>query len=127
MPAWGRLRWQTVQTVGGTTVGETVTTKVKTTSVACQWPGSGLMLLDEAVAAQAQMRSRARVSAARRALPRRAVVSAGVGSAGWAYLAGCDGLGRSVTKARLRAALGVAGNCRLAASSNDVRSQGRDA
>ena len=25
-------------TAGGTTVGETVTTKVKTTSVACQWP-----------------------------------------------------------------------------------------
>jgi hypothetical protein len=92
VPAWGRLRWQTVQTVGGTTVGatvgETVTTKVKTTSVACQWPGSGLMLLDEAVAAQAQMRSRARVSAARRALPRRAVVSAGIGSAGWALSRG---------------------------------------
>ena len=30
----------------GQAVGETVTTKVKTTSVARQWPGSGLIPLD---------------------------------------------------------------------------------
>jgi hypothetical protein len=103
-------------------------TKVKTTSVACQWPGSGLMLLDEAVAAQAQMRSRARVSAARRALPRRAVVSAGIGSAGWALSRGLRRPGVVGHKsAAVGGALGVAGNCRLAASSNDVRSLGRDA
>jgi hypothetical protein len=101
-----------------------VTTKVKTTSVACQWPGSGLMLLDEAVAAQAQMRSRARVGAARRAPPRRAVVSARIGSAGWALSRGLRRPGAVGHKARLRAALGVAGDCRLAASSNDVRSLG---
>ena len=40
-------------TVGGATVGKTVTTKARTASAACQWPVSGLMRLHEAVTAQA--------------------------------------------------------------------------
>ena len=40
-------------TVGGATVGKTVTTKVRTASASCQWPVSSLMRLHEAVTAQA--------------------------------------------------------------------------